>query len=221
MIFEPPLDVFYEEVIRWNKSFNLVSRVDPESRVTALIEECWNSGHVVADYLVREASGRVLTYLDLGSGGGFPGLIWHSVLSHGFEGVCDYRGCCLVEPREKRAWFLDQAARKMQLSRCSVSPIRWEPGCRPGPDIPHADIVLISLKALALDDAQVLGGLASFMPSFRGDCVIARLAPWGDGLDWHPQEPQGNKPNEGPASCLLCPHESAPSTVMVSRHRLG
>ncbi len=88
------LDVFQRLVIRWNHSLNLVSRVDAA--------ELW-SRHV-ADSL-QWAKHVPLTpdpAMDLGTGGGFPGLVLAIATGRHFH---------LVEADKRKAAFLREAAR--------------------------------------------------------------------------------------------------------------
>jgi len=87
---------------KWNKSINLVQRSSMEQFWTRHAADSWQ----VTDYIV----GPIETAIDLGSGGGFPGLavgIWLKLQGQG--------AVTLVESAGKKASFLRAAARNMAL----------------------------------------------------------------------------------------------------------
>lgn len=65
----------------------------------------------------------------------------------------------MVEPREKRAWFLEQTAALMDLRGVRIGVDQWgaRTGLR-GEGLPAAVTGLISLKALRMTDAEILAG---------------------------------------------------------------
>lgn len=152
---ETRLQVLEEEILRWNQQINLVSRVDTRRLVGHLMRQC-RAGWDLVDAAMAEDPALVeATYVDIGSGAGLPGLVWSAIRDQrGYGG-----GQILVEPRHKRAWFLQRVARRMALGDLEVRSARWgEADGRPGE--PAAPSVLISLKALRLRDREVLGGLS-------------------------------------------------------------
>jgi hypothetical protein len=147
------LAVLRAEILRWNKQINLVSRVRTPERVGSLIRQCENGWGLVLAALGGADWLHGAGYLDLGSGAGLPGLVWAAAREHlGHDGPS-----VLVEPRDKRAWFLRRTARRMGLERTTVWPVRWEAGVD-GLTVPE---VLVSLKALRLSDHEVLAGFAA------------------------------------------------------------
>lgn len=143
------------EILRWNPVMNLVSRQRTPAQLDRLIAQCEAGLGLTLTALA--SLGIPLTemgYVDVGSGNGLPGLIWAAGLA-----AAGGRGpFWLVEPRERRAWFLARLARRDILPEIRVIAGRWGAplGDGPGP----ADI-LISLKALRLTEPAVLGGLAT------------------------------------------------------------
>lgn len=144
------------EILRWNNQINLVTRVDTERQVAALLDHCLEAWLLISSKLGEESWFSSATYLDLGSGAGFPGLVW--ALARREE---EHTGpVILVEPRGKRAWFLRRTARLLGLTGLEVVEGRWgsvalsEGGLGPGS-------LLVSLKALRLSNADVLGGVAN------------------------------------------------------------
>lgn len=161
---------YQQEVVRWNRQINLVSRQDTLRRVAELVNQCRAAWLELEKSEIRtwEQDKRVW-YFDLGSGGGVPGYVWHLLLAERHRLLDTW----LVEPREKRAWFLERLNRitpdRPLQTRCA----RWgDLSC--GEASPPANI-LISLKALHLTDPVVLAGLAQ---ATAGEAVFgdARLA---------------------------------------------
>lgn len=93
---EEPLRRYAEEILRWNRSFNLVSRKSVETTISRLIFESLALGKILRDRKL----GANITALDLGSGAGFP-----AVPLKALEPDWEYH---LVEIREKRCFFLER-----------------------------------------------------------------------------------------------------------------
>ena len=190
------LDDYRNLALRWNRQINLVSRQDTADRLDNLILQCRNSW----DRLIGSDTGGLtnparLWYFDLGSGGGFPGVVWHVQMMAAKIPVTTF----LVEPREKRAWFLERVALQVGPDALHVINNRWEEALKDGWEKPNLSVrpshVLISLKALKLSDAKVLRGLSPFLEAGnvvdaaeedRPTIVIARFHPpdqeWNPGL---------------------------------------
>ncbi len=148
--------VLTREILRWNHQINLVSRVDTARTLNGLVENCLSGWDLLVQALGEDERFPGCMYVDLGSGGGLPGLIWSSSrMDLGHQGMN-----CLVEPREKRAWFLQRVARELHLDSLVVQAGRWGDELLPVAKDPLR-MALISMKALRLTDSQVLGGLAA------------------------------------------------------------
>jgi rRNA small subunit methyltransferase G len=185
---------FKEQLLRWNPQINLVSRKATGKIIDALIEQGIVGIEATAEYLLAaddsggEQRAQVVKYFDLGSGGGIPGIIWHWRLAE--LGLAP--SSCLVEPRSKRAWFLERLGNISDMPPFTVLCERWgeEPG-EEGPPCPglessgtftgeQAATILVSLKALKLTDKQILAGLARMaaQSGVVGDrLLIARYHP--------------------------------------------
>lgn len=100
------IETFAADVLRFGRSRNLVSRVDPEGEVARLIEES-----VLAGALLR--SGSWARLLDIGSGAGFPGVIIASLFPE--------RTVILSERRQGRGDFLERAVAHLGLRRARVA----------------------------------------------------------------------------------------------------
>jgi hypothetical protein len=181
----PPSDslaAYRDEVLRWNRQINLISRQDSGQQLDELIEQCRRAFAAVFAAEAAALRGSVL-YCDLGAGGGLPGFVWHERLLRDAGRVESW----LVEPREKRAWFLERVARLAGPPAYGVLRGRWGE-VKAGSDQP-VDVALVSLKALFLSDLEVLEGLAKLRAdpaTLPARVVIARFHPpgteWSDAL---------------------------------------
>lgn len=96
---------YAEDLVRFNPVENLVSRVDPEREIRRLIEESVRAG----EELGLGSGDRVL---DVGSGGGFPGLVWACLHPR-----TDF---VLAERRRARCDFLEREVRRLRLERVTI-----------------------------------------------------------------------------------------------------
>ena len=193
---EPILHEYRKLVLRWNPQINLISRQDTASRLGVLIGQCREAWELLtAKDTSSLAKATGLWYFDLGSGGGLPGAVWH--LQMAAVGIPVWT--LLVEPREKRAWFLERVAHLIGPESLEVEADRWGEltGEKWAAKVPvdTPSHILISMKALRLPDSAVLEGLAPFLEHARGlaegggpwiSLTIARFYPpkqeWNDEL---------------------------------------
>jgi len=185
---------YQQEVVRWNRQINLVSRKGTLSLVATLIRQCRDAFAVLWESELREvATGSPVWYFDLGSGGGLPGYAWHHELSILLPELKTW----LVEPREKRAWFLERLNQITPEQPVEVLEGLWG-DCRPDVDgLAAPGVILVSLKALRLSDAVVLQGISDSLGESSGAAgkpldlagcrvLIARFYPpeqaWDTGL---------------------------------------
>jgi 16S rRNA (guanine(527)-N(7))-methyltransferase RsmG len=99
----PRIQVFLELLKRWNEKLNLVAAADTH--------DLWVRHVLDSAQIARLAPAMAATWVDLGSGAGFPGLICAAIL-------CDRRPglrFTLVEADARKAAFLREAARSMGL----------------------------------------------------------------------------------------------------------
>lgn len=165
------LGLYRDELLRWNRQINLLTRRDPEAAADTLIRQCigafdlwWGaSGQALV------GAGGVLRVFDLGSGGGLPGFVWLALLAeHGVAATAT-----LVEPRVKRAWFLERLARMPGGPAFTVAAARWgeaaapEAAAAPAGTIGASAPILFTLKALRLSESAILGGLSAVAPEWR------------------------------------------------------
>ena len=180
---------FKKELFRWNSQINLVSRQETKDRLDNLFSQCVGGVGAVGEFLesAQGPSPSCLYYFDLGSGGGLPGVIWHILFSDRTNKVSFLTDSpvrtWLVEPREKRAWFLNRLNRIPKMPSFGVLHGRWGDVALEVEDFQEPEgvcpLFIISLKALHLDDHEVLGGLNAAIPALLGPAhiVIARYYP--------------------------------------------
>ena len=96
---------FLDELRRWNATYNLTALRDPQVMVTHHLVDCMAAVPAVR----RWAQGRVgLKVLDVGSGGGLPGIVW-ALLMPELEITC-------VDAVGKKAAFVRQVAGSLGLN---------------------------------------------------------------------------------------------------------
>jgi 16S rRNA (guanine527-N7)-methyltransferase len=112
---------------KWNRKMNLVGPRDWQTMLTTLVVDSWHLGDFLGDLDLGDDD-RIL---DLGAGAGLPGIPLRAFWDKG-----EY---VLVEPRHKRALFMQTAIRAMGLARTRVAMCRVEH--LPSGDVP-AKLVL-------------------------------------------------------------------------------
>jgi len=169
MNIDKTLDEYRKQVLRWNDQINLVSRKGTGNMLDGLIQQCRDSWDRLIDPRVSDLAGSTrIWYFDLGSGAGLPGIVWHVQMAAADLSV----RTLLVEPREKRAWFLERVAHQVAGESPHVAASRWE-------NMEVDDLksefhesppshILISLKALHLPDSVVLKGLEPYLEAPEG-----------------------------------------------------
>ena len=105
------LEHFVELFKKWNATTNLVA--------PSTLPELW-SRHIADSAQIFHLSPQSGTWVDLGSGGGFPGIITAILLAEQQDGWVH-----LVESNNKKAGFL-RVALKETGARGSVHPVRIE-----------------------------------------------------------------------------------------------
>ncbi|MDF1610506.1 16S rRNA (guanine(527)-N(7))-methyltransferase RsmG [Hoeflea sp. YIM 152468] len=114
---------------KWQASFNLIS---PKT-----VPDLWER-HILDSLQLYRLRPDPLTWMDMGSGAGFPGLVTAICLAEQGQGWVH-----LVESNHKKAAFLRQVIVET-AARASVHPIRIETACST-----LGDIDAISARALA------------------------------------------------------------------------
>lgn len=107
-----PLDLlrrYVQEILRWNEDIGLVSKKNSIPACRRLLIESAEFGDVVSRTLPAGSTPRVA---DVGSGAGFPGIVWRFLHA-------DWT-LVLIERREKKAAFLEQVVAQLGLPRTEV-----------------------------------------------------------------------------------------------------
>jgi 16S rRNA (guanine527-N7)-methyltransferase len=106
------LRLFVEELISWNPRIGLVSKRDTANVLVRLITksvELWDLlVERVPEVMLRDG----LAVVDIGSGGGFPGVIWKLLTPE--------ISITLVERKEKKAFFLERSTALLGLRSLRV-----------------------------------------------------------------------------------------------------
>jgi 16S rRNA (guanine527-N7)-methyltransferase len=175
---EARLTIFSTLFERWNRSINLVSHASlPLLRARHIDDSV---------QIARFVTETTRKWVDLGSGGGFPGLIVAAV-------IAESRPECrviLVESDQRKATFLREAARQMDVS-VVVETVRIE-------TLPPQDADVLSARALA-ELPTLCGyanrhlnkdGVALFFKGakYESEVVKARGAGWEFTMDIHNSE---------------------------------
>ena len=99
---------------KWNPAINLVAK--------STLPDAWTRHIVDSAQLMTLAPASVLHWADLGSGGGFPGLVVAALSAERDP----QRRITLVESDQRKATFLRQAARELGLLKVTVLAERIE-----------------------------------------------------------------------------------------------
>jgi 16S rRNA (guanine527-N7)-methyltransferase len=143
------IETYSAELLRWNPRINLVARGD-ESRVWARhVEDSLQLLALMPDGLAEDGSAQAV---DLGSGGGFPGMVLAIASGVGFM---------LVEADARKAAFLREAA------RLATAPVR----------VLAQRIEVVAPQGAMLVTARALAPLPRLLP-----LVARHLAPGGTAL---------------------------------------
>jgi 16S rRNA (guanine527-N7)-methyltransferase len=149
---------------KWNAAYNLTAVRDPAQMRVQHLADCL----AVVEPLRRRTGGRTLRILDVGSGGGLPGVVLAAVERHWDVSCVDSVG--------KKAAFVRQAAGELALPNLHALHSRVE-------SLPAQDFDVVTARAFAaLPDLVRLtqprltpGGLWMAMKGHRPDDEISAL----------------------------------------------
>jgi 16S rRNA (guanine527-N7)-methyltransferase len=136
----------FDILLRWNAKTNLTSVRDPDEILRRHFAE--------SAYLTKVLPLGPGTLIDVGSGGGFPGIP-AKILSPETRVI-------LVESVTKKAAFLKEAARAVALPGLEVVSGRFE-------DLPETDAQWLTMRAVRLD-SQLINNIRRIVP--RGTLAI-------------------------------------------------
>ena len=91
------LDHFASEVLRWTPAINLISK--------SSMDQIWQR-HIIDSAQMYGLGDPAVKWVDMGSGGGFPGIVM---------AIMGAQDMVLVESDRRKATFLQQMARQMNL----------------------------------------------------------------------------------------------------------
>jgi len=111
------LSTYMHEIVNWNNRIALVSRRSTKSVLERLVNQSVALWDLIGESLEAQSSGaqgeRSLTsFVDVGTGAGFPGIIW-KMMSPASPAL-------LIERRERKATFLDRVVRVLGLGDVEV-----------------------------------------------------------------------------------------------------
>ena len=102
------LSTYLGEIVNWNNRVALVSRRSTRSVLERLVDQSVGLWELIA----KQRDAPPSSFVDVGTGAGFPGIIWKMMAPKG-AGL-------LVERREKKATFLDRVVRVLGFSNLDV-----------------------------------------------------------------------------------------------------
>lgn len=152
------LERYYTLLVRWNAKINLTSRLEPagqdESIDRLLIEPLVAARHIQP---------HVRSLIDIGSGGGSPAipLVLATPRLH----------LRMVEAKTRKAVFLREAIRELQIGRAEVETSRFEE-LLARPEL-HEGLDIVTVRAVRVEPRTLLGLQAFLRPGgqiflFRG-----------------------------------------------------
>lgn len=131
-------------LLKWNPAINLVAR--------STLPMAWDRHILDSAQLYRLAPARVAHWADLGSGGGFPGLVIAALAAE----LDPARRITLVDSDQRKCTFLRQAARELGLTNVHVRSERIDSTEPLGADVlsaralaPLSDLCAFALRHLA------------------------------------------------------------------------
>jgi 16S rRNA (guanine527-N7)-methyltransferase len=161
------LDAYAALIMRWQRMMNLVA--------PSTLDSLWTRHFLDSAQLLDVTPQHVTRWVDLGSGGGLPGVVIAALTANriGFEMI-------LIESDQRKAQFLRTAARELGLAeRIEVIAQRAE---RALPGVPAG--LVISARALAplrdlvaLADPHLDKGALGVFP--KGETAQVELTQWG------------------------------------------
>lgn len=152
------LERYYDLLSKWNEKINLTSRLEPSGADTdldrLLIEPLAAARHVAA---------TAVRGLDIGSGGGSPAIPLTLAVPH--------LSMTLVESKTRKAVFLREALRTLDLGRNTVETSRFEE-LLARPEL-HEGVDLVTIRAVRVEPRTLMSLQAFLRPGgqlllFRG-----------------------------------------------------
>ncbi len=168
---QPDLDVSRETTQQFERYQGLVQKWNPTINLVAKtsLESIWFRHIIDSAQLFQFAPSNAKTWLDIGSGGGFPGIVMAIMsLEHGYE-----TKFTLIESDQRKSTFLRTAARELGL-KITVLAERIEQV-----EPMNADVV----SARALKSLDTLLPLSSRHLAQNGVCIFPKGKTWSDEIE--------------------------------------
>lgn len=150
------LGVFLRELVTWNPRLGLVSKRETPSVIVHLIRQCIDMWDFVEDHVEWNLFTVPFRVVDVGSGGGFPGIIW-KLLEPDLH-------LTLVERKNRRAFFLGRVVEQLDLSDV---------------DVVTADVIEVTHQTSRLASFNLAALLAVAPPAKLGNQIGALLKTGG------------------------------------------
>lgn len=106
------LERYIEALLSWNARIGLISKHNTSQVLIRLVERSVELWDIAVERLPEIVLQERLRVVDIGSGGGFPGVVW-KLLQQEMD-------LTLVERKEKKAFFLNKVATLLELASFSV-----------------------------------------------------------------------------------------------------
>lgn len=197
------LETLVETLERWQKAINLVGR--------NTLAGAWKRHIVDSAQVVRLIPTDASSLADLGSGGGFPGLV--------IAAMRPDLALTMIESDARKAAFLGEAARKMELPKLpTVAVKRIEAAMPVGADVITARALAPLDQLLAWADRHRRPGATCLFHKGKGwqaevdeakkkwdfspdamesvtdrDAVILRIGPYAAAADLRDRQPEGRR----------------------------
>lgn len=174
----PDLERFVALVERWNPAVNLVSR--------STVADIWTRHVADSAQLARLAPGLARSWVDLGSGGGFPGLVVAIIAKETRPGL----RVLLIESDHRKAAFLVEAARALEVP-VEVRSERAETAAPIAADVVSARAVASLVQLLPLAVRHLAPGGVALLPkgaAYTEEIRRAKGAGWTFHHDVTPSE---------------------------------
>ena len=185
------LSLYQEQLLKWNKVYNLTALRDPEK---VLVQHIFDSLSVIAPLDDLFAQGKQISVLDVGSGGGLPGAVMAIMRP-------DWQVCC-IDAVEKKTAFIRQAASVLRLPNLVSEHIRIE---RKAPA--NADLVISRAFASLVDFSDWSGrhvGQQGYMVAMKGRLASEEVSQLEQKGEWTVSRVQKlNVPELDAERCLV------------------
>lgn len=152
----------YESLLtKWNPAINLVAR--------GTIDDAWRRHFIDSAQILTLAPANATEWLDVGSGGGFPGMVVAIIAAELRPGL----SVTLMESDLRKATFLGEVARQTGVA-VTISAGRAEGLPPAGADVMSARALAPLKTLLALTERHLKrGGLGLFLKGARHEAEIA------------------------------------------------